>query len=201
MYKGVRSTTPNTPYLVEVINAPEDETMSFSVSQKGGTIKATGTGNASWDYTYAGESGSGTKDKTTYTFTNHGSYSGKLLNKADNYFYFAKNMFLRSNDYVYEDGIKVAPFRAYYSTTSITTRSASPLKEFDVIPAALGDVNTDGNVTSADADAILDVILDKGEPKRLQTIMSDVNNDGAITIADVTKLVNMVLQNQTQTEE
>ena len=203
--KDVKKSDPNVPYLVEVTKAPEGEgaeQISFVLSQKGGTIKATGTGNANWDYTYAGESGSGKKDNTTYTFTNHGSYSGKLLNKTGNFFYFAKNMFLRSNDYAYEDGIKVAPFRAYYSTTSSTsTRSASPLKEFDVIPAALGDVNTDGNVTSADADGILNIILGKEEPKRLTTIMSDVNNDGAITIADVTALVNMILGKQTQVEE
>ena len=56
-------------------------------------------------------------------------------------------------------------------------------------------------MTTDDANGILNVILGKEEPKRLQTIMSDVNNDGAITIADVTTLVNMVLQNQAQTEE
>ena len=202
--KDVKKSDPNTPYLVEVTKAPEGEgsdQLSFVLSQNGGLIKATGTGNANWDYTYAGESGSGKKDNTTYTFTNHGSYSGKLLNKADNYFYFAKNMFLRSNDYAYDDGIKVAPFRSYYSTTSTTTRSASPLKEFDVIPAALGDVNTDGNVTSADADSILNIILGKEEPKRLTTIMADVNTDGSVTVADVTALVNMILGKQTQVEE
>ena len=149
-----------------------------------------------------GESGSGKKGNTTYNFTNHGSYSGKLVEKEKNIFYYAKNMFLCSAEYVYDDGIKVAPFRAYYSSTSNTsTRAASPLKAFDIIPASLGDINIDGVVTKDDANGILNVILGKEEPKRLQTIMSDVNNDGTITIADVTKLVNMVLQNQAQTEE
>lgn len=204
--KDVKKSEPNVPYLVEVIKAPEGEgadQISFVLSQKGGIIKATGVnmGN-NWDYTYGGETGSGTKDKTTYTFNNHGSYSGKLLDKEGNFFYFAKNMFLCSNDYVYDDGIKVAPFRAYYSSTSQTsTRAASPLKAFDVIPTTIGDINIDGVVTTDDANGILNVILGKEEPKRLQTIMSDVNNDGAITIADVTTLVNMVLQNQAQTGE
>ena len=70
-----------------------------------------------------------------------------------------------------------------------------------MIPAALGDVNNDGDVTSADAKGILDVILGKEEPKRLTTIMSDVNTDGAVTVADVTALVNMVLGKQAQVEE
>lgn len=204
VYKGVRSTTPNTPYLVEVLTPPDDDTMSFTVSQKGGTVKATPISITSGDlqYTYPGESGSGKKGNTTYNFTNHGSYSGKLVEKEKNIFYYAKNMFLCSADYVYDDGIKVAPFRAYYSSTSnTTTRAASPLKAFDIIPASLGDINIDGVVTKDDANGILNVILGKEEPKRLQTIMSDVNNDGTITIADVTKLVNMVLQNQAQTEE
>ena len=204
--KDVKKSDPNVPYLVEVIKAPEGEgadQISFVLSQKGGVIKATGVnmGN-NWDYTYGGETGSGTKDKTTYTFTNHGSYSGKLMDKEENIFYFAKNMFLCSSDYVYDDGIKVAPFRAYYSSTSQTSsRAASPLKAFDVIPTTLGDINIDGVVTKDDANGILNVILGKEEPKRLQTIMSDVNNDGAITIADVTTLVNMVLKNQAQTGE
>ena len=144
--KDVKKSDPNTPYLVEVTKAPEGEgsdQLSFVLSQNGGLIKATGTGNANWDYTYTGESGSGKKDNTTYTFTNHGSYSGKLLDKEGNFFYFAKNMFLRSNDYAYDDGIKVAPFRAYYSSTS--TGGAKMLNSFDI---AFEDGNETDGITA-----------------------------------------------------
>lgn len=130
---GVSAAPANKPYLVQVLNAPDDDQISFVLSQKGGTIKAT-TGYATDDtykYTYPGETGSGTKDGVTYTFTNHGSYSGKLLAKMGNFFYYWKNQFVRSNDYSYNADIKIAPFRTYYSSTS--TNGAKTLQSFDVL--------------------------------------------------------------------
>ena len=130
---GVSAAPANKPYLVQVLNVPDDNQISFVLSQKGGTIKAT-TGYATQDpykYTYQGETGSGSKDGVTYTFTNHGSYSGKLLAKADNFFYYWKNQFVRSNDYSYDADIKIAPFRTYYS--SVTGNGAKALQSFDVL--------------------------------------------------------------------
>mgnify|MGYP007101857216 CR=1 FL=1 len=127
--KGVTRGTHHTPYMVDVVNPPQESSISFVLSQKGGTIKAT-TGTEGWDYTYPGETGSGSRDGVTYTFTNHGSYSGKALAKNGNFFYYAKNMFLRSNDYVYDEDILIAPFRAYYSTTSSGVRT---LSSFDLL--------------------------------------------------------------------
>ena len=140
---GASSAAANKPYLVQVLNAPSDDQISFVLSQKGGTIEATGGAgyvpfdpNASdeaniYKYTYQGETGSGTKDGVTYTFTNHGSYSGKLLAKMGNFFYYWKNQFVRSNDYSYNADIKIAPFRAYYSSTS--SNGAKALQSFDVL--------------------------------------------------------------------
>ena len=130
---GVSAAPANKPYLVQVLNAPDDDQISFVLSQKGGTIKAT-TGYATDDtykYTYSGETGSGSKDGTNYTFTNHGSYSGKLLAKMGNFFYYWKNQFVRSNDYSYNADIKIAPFRTYYSSTS--SNGAKALQSFDVL--------------------------------------------------------------------
>lgn len=128
----VKSSTPNTPYLVEVLDAPDDDQISFVLSQNGGTIKATtemvNTGD--FKYTYPGETGSGTKDQVNYTFTNHGTYSGKQLAKDGNFFYFWKNQFVRSNDYSYSGNIKIAPFRTYYSSTS--TGGAKTLNTLDI---------------------------------------------------------------------
>lgn len=130
---GVSAAPANKPYLVQVLDVPDDDQISFVLSQKGGTIKAT-TGYANDDtykYTYSGETGRGTKDGVTYTFTNHGSYSGKLLAKMGNFFYYWKNQFVRSNDYSYNADIKIAPFRAYYSSTS--SNGAKALQSFDVL--------------------------------------------------------------------
>jgi hypothetical protein len=135
---GVSKAPANKPYLVQVIDVPDGDQISFVLSQKGGTIKATrGSGYVSdetniYKYTYPGETGSGTKDGVNYTFTNHGSYSGKLLAKSGNFFYYWKNQFVRSNDYSYNADIKIAPFRAYYSSVT-TSNGAKTLQLFDVL--------------------------------------------------------------------
>ena len=67
------------------------------------------------DYTFVGETATGTIDNSKYTFTNYGSYSGKKLAKNTGWFYFAQNKFYNSKnlsekyDYVY-----MYPFRAYF---------------------------------------------------------------------------------------
>ncbi len=134
---GVSSAPANKPYLVQVIDKPAGDQISFVLSQKGGTIKAT-TGYVNEDpykYTYVGQGGTGSKDGVTYTFVNHGSYSGKALAKNGNFFYYWKNQFVRSNDYAYEGPIKIAPFRAYYTNTTPppSGSGAKTLNSFDVL--------------------------------------------------------------------
>ncbi len=154
---GATETTPNYPYLVEVENAPSDGSVSFEISQKGALIVATPSDEyvENGDYTFTGETGSGTKDGTTYTFTNHGSYSGKQLAKDGNFFYFAKGMFLRSNDFSYGGPIYMYPFRTYYSTTSTTSSAgAKALSSFNVI---FGEGNGTDGVESVENDLSIDM--------------------------------------------
>ena len=51
----------------------------------------------------------------TYTFTPKGTFAGQQVPKAQNIFYFAKNVFVSSLDYMYDAPINIAPFRAYYT--------------------------------------------------------------------------------------
>jgi len=53
-----------------------------------------------------------------------------------------------------------------------------------------GDVNGDGEVTIADVNAIIDLILSGG-----YTTAADVNSDGEVTIADVNAVVDIILAN------
>ena len=57
----------------------------------------------------------------------------------------------------------------------------------------VGDVNNDGQVTIADINLVVDIILmgtnDLETKKR-----ADVNGDGEITIADVTYIINLILK-------
>jgi len=57
-------------------------------------------------------------------------------------------------------------------------------------PALTGDVNGDGEVSVADVNAIIDLILSGG-----YTDAADVNADGEVTIADVNAVIDIILAN------
>ena len=106
-------TEANVPYMVEVLKAPTDNAISFIATQYGAEVIS--TTNMASDYTFMGESATGTIAGSTYNFTNYGSYSGKKVNRDEQIFYFSRNMYLNSKNlhpslqYVY-----VYPFRSYY---------------------------------------------------------------------------------------
>ncbi|MDY5320895.1 MAG: hypothetical protein SPG93_04420 [Prevotella sp.] len=122
-------TTPNTPYMVEVEKGSADDNTSFEIQQKGSDIFATRDGMNKQDYTFVGETATGTIDNSKYTFTNYGSYSGKKLAKNTGWFYFGRNKFYNSKNlsgnYLY-----VYPFRAYYGYTTQT--GANEIAGFEV---------------------------------------------------------------------
>ena len=106
-------TEANVPYIVKVVTAPTDNAISFIATQYGAEVIS--TTNMASDYTFMGESATGTIAGSTYNFTNYGSYSGKKVNRDEQIFYFSRNMYLNSKNlhpslqYVY-----VYPFRSYY---------------------------------------------------------------------------------------
>lgn len=68
-----------------------------------------------------------------------------------------------------------------------------PLSEFDGdIYPMIGDVNCDGNVTSADVTALYNYLLNADETF---VATSDVDGDGNITAADITTIYNFLLGN------
>ncbi len=109
-------TTPNRPYMVQVETASSDENTSFEILQYGSDVYATAS-DMNADYTFTGETATGTIGGNTYTFTNYGSYSGKKLLKDKGWFYFGKGKFYNSKnltgDYLY-----MFPFRAYFGYES-----------------------------------------------------------------------------------
>lgn len=111
-------TKPNAPYMVHVEEAPDDPTCLFSAIQYGAEIKATEGMNAT-DYTYSGDVAKGTLG-VECTFTPLATYAGSKLDKTGNYFYFAKNWFLCSQNIVKTDYLYVHPFRAFFEYTGTT---------------------------------------------------------------------------------
>ena len=111
-------TKPNAPYMVHVKEAPDDPTCLFSAIQYGAEIKATEGMNAT-DYTYSGDVATGTLG-VECTFTPLATYAGSKLDKTGNYFYFAKNWFLCSQNIVTSAYLYVHPFRAFFEYTGTT---------------------------------------------------------------------------------
>ena len=111
-------TKPNAPYMVHVVKAPADATCLFSAIQYGAEIKATEGMNAT-NYTYSGDVAKGTLG-VECTFTPLATYAGSKLDKTGNYFYFAKNWFLCSQNIVSTNYLYVHPFRAFFEYTGTT---------------------------------------------------------------------------------
>ena len=107
-------TTPNKPYMVIVEKASSDENTSFEILQYGSDVYAT-PGDMNADYTFSGETATGSINNVGYTFTNHGSYSGKKLPKNDGWYYFAQGKFYNSKNLSEKyDHVYILPFRSYY---------------------------------------------------------------------------------------
>ena len=112
---SISTSVPNTPYMVKVEPQPSGEgDTSFEILQYGSDIYAT-PNDMKEDYTFVGETAKGTINKSPYTFTNYGSYSGKKLAKNAGWFYFAQNKFYNSKNLSDKyDNVYVYPFRAYF---------------------------------------------------------------------------------------
>ena len=67
----------------------------------------------------------------------------------------------------------------------------------DVVP---GDVNCDGEVTIADANAVIDIIINNGGNNG-HNRAPDVNIDGEISIADVNAIIDFILNDSSPTAE
>ena len=118
---NVSEAAANTPYLVKIDGNSSADGVIFTISQPGAPISK--TSDMASDYTFAGATSSGVTAggsgdaAGTYTFTPKGTFAGQQVPKAQNIFYFAKNVFVSSLDYAYDAPINIAPFRAYYNTT------------------------------------------------------------------------------------
>ena len=60
-------------------------------------------------------------------------------------------------------------------------------------PNPVGDVNNDGEVTIADANCVIDIVVTGGSTGH--TPEADVNGDGEINIADVNAVIDIILSN------
>lgn len=182
-FSNVTTTTEqNKPFIVKLANVYSVDTLSFVVTQKGATIKAT-TGIMNSNYTISdknakGEvitsSGTATDGdaKGKYTFTNKGTYAGIEIPSTEEVFYFARNNFVCSKNL--DTNIKtakVAPFRTFYATQA---GGAAKLMSFDMIfSEGLGDTPTGINSLGMNPD--LKVVPGNGMITLTSTIEQNVS--------------------------
>ena len=104
--------------MVKVEKASTDDDTSFEILQYGSDIYATPDNMNKEDYTFVGETATGSIHSSTYNFTNYGSYAGKMLDKTIGWFYFAQGKFYNSKNLSSKyNHVYVLPFRAYYGYT------------------------------------------------------------------------------------
>lgn len=131
----------NVPYMVQVINAPESETVSFTAIQKGSDIAATTGMDA--QCCFDGETATGQIGDASYSFKNHGTYAGrKMPAQSSNVFYFAKNYYLSSKNLRQDrPWLYIYPFRSYFEYQT----NASGAKLLNVMEVFYGE--NPGSVT------------------------------------------------------
>ena len=61
-----------------------------------------------------------------------------------------------------------------------------------------GDVNCDGEVTIADANNVVDIVVMGGNSGHTRSPAADVNGDGEINIADINAIINIIISNNQQ---
>ena len=190
-------TEANKPYLLRVLNTPSDETLSFVVRQKGGTVKATTGMDA--NYLFTGETATGSssianESTVNYTFNAYGGYSGQLLphtSSSPTYFYFAKNKFVSSDQLLDSyTTIKVLPFRSYYLTTKSTT-GVKGLNELGIIfNEGIGNSEATGieDVKAAKPDLMIEV------GKGYMTLTSTADQDVKVYSVSGVNVLNAKMQ-------
>ncbi len=110
------------------------------------------------DYTFVGETATGSIAGNNYSFTNYGSYSGKKIDKVNNIFYFSGNMYLNSKNlrdplqYIY-----VYPFRCYYGYSG--RAGAKIMNAFNVL---YGENNSTTSIDEVTEKPDLAVIAENG---------------------------------------
>ena len=87
-------------------------------------------------------------------------------------------------------GLSTARLR--FASWEADVNSNGAVRQIEMTSMLVGDVNQDGEVTVADVNAVLDVILG-GDDEELRQ-RADVNRDGEVSVADINRVVDIILQ-------
>ena len=87
-------------------------------------------------------------------------------------------------------GLSAAKLR--FASWLADVNSNGAVRQIEISSSLLGDVNLDGEVTVADINAVLDVILGANDTDLCRR--ADVNRDGEVSVADVNRVVDIIVQ-------
>ena len=104
------------------------------------------------------------------------------------------------NKLVLSDGLSLtAPVGAKFASHTLKDKDGNVVKDKNVRISLVGDVNNDGAVTMADANAVVNYFLATDKPSDFDVDNANVNGDAdddgkpSITMADANQIVNMFL--------
>ena len=80
-----------------------------------------------------------------------------------------------------------------FASWKADVNSNGAVRQIDMTSQLRGDVNNDGEVTIADVNAIIDVVLQGPDDEALMA-RADVNRDDEVTIADINQVLDFILK-------
>lgn len=86
----------------------------------------------------------------------------------------------------------MADARLRFASWKADVYSSGAVRQIDMVSQLKGDVNDDGEITIADVNAVIDVIL-QGADEDLRA-RADVNHDGEVTVADINEVLDVILK-------
>jgi surface protein len=98
------------------------------------------------------------------------------------------------NKLVLSDGLSLtAPVGAKFASHAVRDKDGNVVKDKNVRISLAGDVNHDGVITMADANAVVNYFLATDKPSDFDKETTDVNGDGGVSMADANQIVNLFL--------
>lgn len=83
--------------------------------------------------------------------------------------------------------------RLRFASWRADVNSNGAVRQIVMTSSLFGDVNLDGEVSIADVNAVLDLILGGGSDDQELLERADVNRDGEVTVADVNAIVDVIV--------
>jgi len=83
--------------------------------------------------------------------------------------------------------------RLRFASWRADVNSCGAVRQIDMVSSMYGDVNRDNEVSVADVNAIIDIILAAGTSDDAIMQRADVNRDGEVSLADINEVIDVIV--------